>query len=382
MLIPRRLAERLRKSKKSVLLLGPRQTGKSTLIQQLNPALTINLANEQTYLAFAGNPAELEQRLASRTVPTVFIDEIQRLPSLLNTLQDLMDGQFRHIKFYLTGSSARKLKRGGANLLPGRLHTYHLGPLAAGELDYRCDAIDGLAMGTLPGIYIEPSADERQKTLRSYSATYLKEEIQAEALTRNIEGFSRFLFVAAACSGQFLDLTKLASEGQIARQSAMRYFEILEDTLIVNRCEAFAHTVRQRLIRHPKYYFFDTGVLNALLGNFGVSADRKGLLFEHLFFNQLIAGVAAADIDCRISTYRTQHGVEVDFIFEHSNRTWAIECKASTNVGPADLRGLRHFAADYRRPLRTIVAYLGTVEKQIEDVAILPWQTALREMGL
>src|SRR5262249_22087709 len=151
---------------------------------------------------------------------------------------------------------------------------------------------------------------------RAYASTYLKEEIQAEALSRNLEGFSRFLFVAAQWSGQFADFSKLASESQITRQAATRYFEILEDTLIIQRCPVFSGNARKRLVHHPKFYFFDNGILNALLGNFIPSDDRKGLLFEHFFFNQLMASSFCYDKDILISNYRTHHGAEVDFIVE------------------------------------------------------------------
>lgn len=177
-------------------------------------------------------------------------------------------------------------------------------------------------------------------------------------------------------------MAKLASEARIPRQSTNRYFDILEDTLIVHRCEAFAKSTRKRLIQHPKYYFFDTGVLNALLGNFSASPDRKGLLFEHLFFTQMTAGAAAIDQEYRIATYRTQHGAEVDFIVEHGDAVWAIELKASTNVGSTDLHGLRSFSEHYRGRHTPLVVYLGAVAKQLEGIAILPWQSALRTIGL
>ncbi len=368
-------------SKKSLLLLGPRQTGKSTLMQTLGPDLTINLALEQNYLDFARNPSELPERLRAGNYKTIFIDEVQRLPSLLNTIQALLDEKKEAWRFFLTGSSARKLKRGQANLLPGRLHTYHLGPLASGELDHQLDTKKALETGTLPGIYTETNKTEQTKTLRAYSATYLKEEVQAEALTKNLEGFSRFLFVAANTSGHFLDFSKLASEAQISRQSAIRYFEILEDTLIVNRCTPFAKSDRKRLIQHPKFYFFDTGILNALLGNFEASEDRKGFLFEHLFFNQLNVGAANADFDIRISTYRTEHGAEVDFIVEINKTVWAIELKASKNVGANDLRGLKNFADYHGKHHQNAIAYLGETKRVIDGIPILPWQTLLREMG-
>lgn len=382
MLIGRHLIELLKKGKKSIMLLGPRQTGKSTLIQSLSPDLTVNLAHEPTFLEFARNPSELEQRLAAGKNSIVFIDEVQRLPSLLNTIQSLIDAHPQRNRFLLTGSSARKLKRGNANLLPGRIHTYHLGPLSCSELDYELNTMQAMSTGALPGIYTDSSVSEREKTLRSYGATYLKEEVQADALTRNLEGFSRFLFLVAECSGQWLDLSKLASEAAVPRQSAIRYFEILEDTLIVNRCDAFSKSNRKRLIQHPKYYFFDTGVLNGLLANFTASADRKGVLFEHLFFNQLLSSAAARDAELRVSLYRTEHGAEVDFIVEMRGEVWAIELKASSNVGTSDLRGFASFQKFYKKPHHSCVAYMGTVRKRIENVAIYPWQEMLKEIGL
>src|SRR3989338_1807469 len=187
-MITRLIAPLLARSTKSCLLLGPRQTGKSTLIRSLAPALSLNLASEATFLEFARNPQELPQRLAAGRYRTVFIDEVQRLPALLNTIQAVLDEQPRPPTFYLTGSSARKLRRGRANLLPGRIHTYQLGPLVAAELGYALDTAPALSTRTLPGIWAAPEAQARRKTLRSYASTYLKEEIQAEALTRHIEG--------------------------------------------------------------------------------------------------------------------------------------------------------------------------------------------------
>lgn len=382
MMISRKVAPLLLKGKKSALLLGPRQTGKSTLIRGMNPEMTINLAEEQVFLDFSRNPSELQQRLKAAKPATVFIDEVQRLPSLLNTLQTILDDPHNRCRFLLTGSSARKLRRGHANLLPGRIHTYHLGPLVSAELSYELDTQQALETGTLPQIYTSDSSDERTKTLRSYSGTYLKEEIQAEALTRNLEGFSRFLFVAAACSGQSLDLAKLSSEAAIPRQSAVRYFEILEDTLILQPCPPFSKSDRKRLVQHPKYYFFDTGVLNALLGNFHASPDRKGALFEHLFFNQLVASAYAADEELRISSYRTEHGAEVDLIVEMKREVWAIELKASRDIGKNDLRGLNNFREFYGKNHHSVVGYLGDVEKGMEQVLILPWQKLLKQMGL
>lgn len=380
-MIPRRITAFLKGSKKSVLLLGPRQTGKSTLIKSLSPELHINLANETTFMNFSRNPGELEERLAAKSVKTVFIDEIQKLPQLLNTLQAILDDTPDAPKFFLTGSSARKLKHGHANLLPGRIHSYFLGPLVALELDHAMDVKQALSTGTLPGIWVEPSERERCKTLQTYSATYLKEEIQAEALTRNIEGFSRFLFVTAAEAGKFLDIAKLAQEAKIPRQTAVRYFEVLEDTLVVRRCDSFRKSLRKRLIQSPRFFFFDTGVLNGLLNNFSASGDRIGILFEHLIFNQLHDSATAKDHPIRLSSYRTEHGAEVDFIVELDGRVIALEVKASLNVGRSDLMGLKNFAKYFGKKHEAVVAYLGTTSRVIEGVRVEPWQKFLKEIG-
>jgi len=385
-MISRRIASVLQGSRTSVLLLGPRQAGKSTLIASLRPDVTINLAHEPTYLDFARNPRELEQRLgALPSAPqrcTVFVDEVQRLPGILNTIQATLDENRRRYKFYLTGSSARKLRRGNANLLPGRIHAYTLGPVVVSELDGRMKTSEALRTGTLPGILTDPDSRSREKTLRTYAATYLREEVQAESLSRNMEGFARFLTIAAEWAGHHLDLAKLAGAAQIARQSAVRYFEILEDTLIVRRASAFARSPRRRLVQHPKFYFFDVGVLNGLLGNFEASGDRIGALFEHLIHSQVVYGAAAADREVQISSYRTEHGAEVDLIVEMGREVWAVELKASRNVGTTDLRGLRSFAEYHGRRHRPIVLYLGETRRRIESVDVLPWQEGLREMGL
>lgn len=380
--IHRLLHQEIFESPKSILLLGPRQTGKSTLIKSLKPDITIDLANETEFLKFSSNADELIQRLSTGLYRTVFVDEVQRLPGLLNTIQSIIDNDADKYKFFLTGSSARKLKRGKANLLPGRIFSYRLGPLSVQELNYQMETNRALETGTLPGIYSEDRFKYRSKILRSYASTYLKEEIQAEALTRNLEGFSRFLYAVSAFSGHFLDLTKLSSESQIPRQSAIRYFEILEDTLVVNRCPTFAKIERKRLVKHPKYYFFDTGVLNGLLSNFTMSPDRLGVFFEHLIFNQIVASAYAKDIDIRISTYRTSNGAEVDFIVEKEGDLFAIEVKHSSNVGPSDLRGLKNFRKYYDKPHHAFILYLGNTSRVVDNISILPWQIGFKEIGL
>lgn len=380
-MLPRQLSAKIQATAKSVLLLGPRQTGKSTLIKALAPDLTINLALEAQFLRFARDAEELPSQLRRSKARTVFIDEVQRLPSLLNTIQALLDDAAPgELKFYLSGSSARKLRRGEANLLPGRIIACELGPLTALELGDDFDAYRALAHGTLPGIYLDDDQQTREMVLDAYSAVYVKEEIQAEALTRNIEGFSRFLFIAASRNGDFVDLSKLASDAAIQRKTAGRYIEILEETLIAHQLEAFAKSRYRRLIQHPKLFFFDTGVLNALLGGYDVTTDRIGGLFETLIHSQIRAAAAAITARYRLSTYRTENGAEVDFIFEYKNEIWAIEVKASKNVGKNDLSGLKSFGDFIGKPCRRVVIYLGSVEKEIEGVWITPLSNFLSQI--
>jgi len=379
MIINRKLTDIIKQSKKSVLLLGPRQTGKSTLIKSLKPDLSINLARESTFLEFASNPNSLDEQILSMKPKTAFIDEVQRLPSLLNTVQALIDESHGGLKFYLTGSSARKLRRGRANLLPGRILSLELGPLTTEELGEKFDLSRALSEGTLPGIVTEPDTAERERILRSYAGTYLQEEVQAEALTKDLPGFARFLRFCAASSGQYLDLSRLAAEAQVKRASAIRFCEILEDTLIAFRCEAFAKSERRRLIQHPRLFFFDNGALNGILGNFKVSEDRRGMLFEHFVTTQVYHTAKSLGGSARISNYRTEHGAELDLIVEHPNgELVAVECKSGHTVTSSDMQGFKSFATFFNKPHRKIVIYGGATARRIEDVEILPCEEGLR----
>jgi uncharacterized protein len=374
MYIKRNLQLKLASARRSYLLLGPRQTGKSTLIRSLAPELEINLADEETYVAFLRDPGLLKQRI--RNAKVVFIDEIQRIPSLLNTVQYLLDRE-NPPKFIMTGSSARKLKRGQANLLPGRIFTYELGPLSFSELGDHFDLHKALRKGLLPGIYLEKDHETWTKLLRSYATTYLREEIQAEALTRNLEGFSRFFDVACSYSGDFVDFTKFASLASIERMSAKRYFDILIDTLAVHAIEPFAKSQRVRLIQHPRFYLYDVGVLNGALNNFEASNDRIGKLFEHLVLQLIRSELQGRDEEIRFSVYRTQTGSEVDLILERKSALYAIEIKSTKKIGSGDLRGLKSFAAYYGKPHIPLVIYRGDHPASADGVEVLPVSMAL-----
>lgn len=376
--IKRQIFEALTKSKKSLLLVGPRQTGKSTILSELSPDLVLNLADEETYFNFLKNPALIKE--VSKNKKTIFVDEIQRIPSMLNTIQVLIDAD-KSKRFLLTGSSARKLKRGQANLLPGRIHYYELGPLSFYELDnHSFDINKALVRGMLPGIYFDESDDWKQ-TLKSYVAVYLKEEVQAEALTRDIQGFSRFFDVTIGKSGQSIDFSKYSSQAMIERNTSRRYFDILTDTLILDRIDSFAKSEKRRLTQHPKFYCFDVGVLNACLSGWSTGPDRIGNLFEHFIVQQIRSLQKSLNVDIRLTTYRTENNAEVDLILETDKKVFALEIKASKNIGSSDLSGLKSFADFYGKKHMPIVLYMDKIERSLSDgIRALPWQQGLREV--
>ncbi len=379
-MITRLIYHEILKSPKSILILGPRQVGKSTLLHSLMPDISINLADQSEFISFTTNPEELSSRIAQAKAKTVFIDEIQRIPELLNSIQVIIDQKKQKVKFYLSGSSARKLRRGSANLLPGRLFNYRLGPLSCLELECKMDSSKALSVGCMPEPYFMKSQEFATKLLGSYTGAYLQEEIINEALVRQVHGFSRFLKVVAENSGRFLDFSKLANKSKVNRSAARRYYELLEDTLICEKLEAFSSDDEADLVRHPKYYLFDVGIVNAVLDNFKVSQDRIGHLFEHLFFNQLKNSSFASDLKIEISHFRTRGGLEVDFIIKIKNRIIAIEVKTS-EPSSEDLNSLKNIDKYLSGKIsEKYVACLNCAPKKIRGISILPWQQVIKQI--
>ena len=381
-MIDRLIRAKIAKSSKSVLLLGPRQTGKSTLLKNLSPDVYVNLADEHEFLRHSSDAELLGSLITNTKTKTVFIDEIQRIPPMLNTIQGIVDdaNPKNSIKFYLSGSSARKLRRGQANLLPGRIFTYSLGGLCAKELNYKVNLDHALRYGLLPEPYLENNKDNCEKLLESYSSTYLKEEIQAEALSRNLQGFARFLTTVAQCSGDILDFSKISTKSKVSRSSCVRFIEILEDTLIANRVPIFPDSVSADIIKHPKLYFFDVGVLNGLLRSFDSSAVRRGKLFEHFIYSQLCNSAYAHDQHQEIFFFRTRHGVEVDFILKLKERIWAIEVKTG-DLSSQDLNGLRSFREYYPQVHKCIAVSTKERQREIDGIHICDWRALLVELG-
>jgi predicted AAA+ superfamily ATPase len=358
------------------LLLGPRQVGKSTLLAQLQPDLTINLAQLSAFRDYVSQPERLEHELlaAPAHIRTVFIDEVQRVPVLLDGIQALIDAGPRRFRFLLSGSSARKLRRGQANLLPGRIILHNLHPLLASELGPDFDLDRVLAHGTLPGIYSEPDPILRAQELMSYADAYLREEVQAESLVRDIGGYARLLDFVAACSGRIVNLNALSRDAAVSYETARRYLQILEDTLVLVCIPAWSGSDRASLVAHPKVLLFDLGVRNALLRRplDRPLEDERGLLLEHLVGLELQRRTRDLWPDLRVFHFRTRSGAEVDYILEVGRELWAIEVKAARRVNRIDLRGLSAFKERAGRAVRSIVVYLGPRKQQFEGTEVIP----------
>ncbi len=380
-MIDRMILPRLRRSKKSVLLLGPRQVGKSTLCQALNPSFSVNLADEALFLAYSKDPGRLRRELAARPrAVRVMIDEIQRVPSLLNTIQALVDEK-PGFQFLLTGSSARKLKRGGANLLPGRIVLEHLDPLNYWECGERFNLERCLRLGSLPGIFLDDSSGE--DVLDAYASVYLREEIQAEMTVKNIGGYARFLDVAAEASGRWTNYSKVASDAELPKETVRRFFEVLEETLMVFRIPSFrARHSPRRLSQRDRFVLFDVGVRNALLGVHReiLSPTERGGLFEHWFLLQCLYFIRAQKKGWRVQSYRTEAGAEVDVVIDRGRDFLAVECKYGKQATEADLGGLRSFEEVAGKPVKKFLVYRGdSPQKFHRGEWAMPYERFLNE---
>lgn len=379
----RLLAKQISNSRRSVLVLGPRQVGKSTLLTQLKPDVAINLAHPAIFRDYVTRPERLSDELrASHARRTVLIDEVQRVPALFDVVQVMIDEHPRLHRFLLSSSSVRKLRRGRANLLPGRIHVHHLHPLLASELagEFELDRV--LAHGTLPGIYSESDPDLRAQDLRSYTDTYLREEVQAEALVRDLGGYTRLLELVAACSGQVLNVNALCREAGVSYETARRYVGVLEDTLVAFTVAAWSGSDRKQLVTHPKLFLFDLGVRNALLRRplDRPLPDEKGLLVEHLVAYELYRRTGSLWPDADLFYYRTRSGLEVDFVLRVGRRLWAIEVKSGRDVHARALRSVRAFGDRAPGVERKIVVFLGPRRQLIDGVEVLPLMEFLAEL--
>lgn len=363
--IPRLLDLSALLAKRSHFLFGPRQTGKTSLVRHsLSKAKIYDLLDSSVFLALGRNPGRLEEELGAGD-SIVVIDEIQRLPSLLNEVHRLIES--RGIRFLLTGSSARKLRRGGVNLLGGRARIKHLHPLTWRELGDQFDLGRAIARGLLPSIYF---SDDPRADLEAYAGAYLQQEIVAEGAARNIPAFSRFLKVAAQCNATIVNFTNLANDAQVARTTVYEYFEILKDTLILHELPAWKKTKKRKPLSSSKYYFFDVGVVAALQEReFRPGTPEFGEAFETYLMHELYSYVDYVSSES-LCFWRSASGFEVDFLLgDHT----AVEVKAKVNVSHQDLKSLRALAEE-KILKRHICVSLEPRPRKVGDISVLPWK--------
>ncbi len=370
----------LKPPKTSILLLGPRGTGKSTWIRQHFPqARLYDLLDTSESLRLSKAPSLLYQELQHLPPNTwVVIDEVQMVPNLLHEVQRLMET--RRLRFILSGSSARKLKRGGTNLLAGRARMAQFFPLVSREVDFRMPFPKVLETGTLPVAF---TTDDPPSYLRAYASTYLNEEIKAEALARNFGSFARFLEVAARQNGQVTNVTGISRDAQVARQTVEGYFEILQDTLIGYWLPTWKLKRATKQIAHPKFYFFDAGIARALSGRlpYPAAPEEHGALLETFILNELRAYMEYSGKHYPLFFWSSPNRVEVDIFFETDKGYVAIECKASNRWESRFSKGLHRIQEEIgRTKVKCLGVFLGAREITINDVRILPALTFLKQL--
>jgi len=357
--------------KKSFFLFGPRGTGKTTLIQHtLSGTTVIDLLEIKTYREYLKNPSIIsEQKLQ----PIVVIDEIQKLPEILDEVHRLIEAE--KLTFLLTGSSARKLKRGGANLLAGRAWWAEMFPLTSSEIpDFNLSTY--LNRGGLPAVY--PS-DDFIEELRAYAALYLKEEIQNEALTRKVVQFSEFLDLMALSNGEEISYQSIAGDCGVSPNSIKNYIQILEDTLIAFQLKAFTKTRRRKAISRSKLYLFDIGVTNSLAnrGEIMEGSELFGKAFEHFILLEVRAFLSYTRKNVRMCYWRSTSRFEVDLILD--NR-WGIEIKSATSIQGKHLKGVRALKEEGIIQNFAVVSCDRYERKTQDDITIFPWELFLEKL--
>lgn len=371
--------------KRSFFLFGARNTGKSTLLKQAFPqdeTLWCDLLNPEEEARFSRKPNTLYEMVQGLPDSTshVIIDEIQKVPKLLDVVQGLM-GETNKL-FVMTGSSARKLKRGGANLLAGRAFVYHLFPLSCFEVGKEFDLDFALQWGTLPEIYRFDDAKERAQFLSAYANTYLKEEIWDEHFVRDLEPFRRFLEVAAQSNGKIVNYSSIARDVGVEDKTVASYFSLLEDTLIGFFLEPFHNSFRKRLSEKPKFYFFDLGVVRALSRTLTIPLAPRtyayGDAFEQLIILEILRLASYFEPDFRFSYLRTPSDVEIDLVVERPGQPLLfIEIKSTEEIERAELSAIIRLSKDHGN-CEAICLSRDPYLKKIDNVIAYFWKDGLK----
>lgn len=365
--------------KDSFFLFGPRGTGKSTWLKEYYPkALRIDFLDSNILLPYLRNPELLRELVEGNPeCKVVVLDEVQKAPELLNTVHALMEER-PDIVFVLTGSSARKLKKTGVNLLGGRAQVCSLHPFMAKELGELFVFEEALVQGLLPVVLFSGTPKKR---LQAYVSLYLREEVQQEGLVRNVAGFSRFLEVISFSHASLINMSNIAKECHVDRKSVETYLQILEDLLLAYRLPVFKKRASREVAVHPKFYLFDAGVFRSLRpkGPLDKPQEIDGLALEGLVFQHLLAWNSYGGLENQIYFWRTRSGVEVDFILYGPDNFYAIEVKNSAKVSKHDVQPLKSFQEDYPEA-KLILLYRGQQKIIVNGVLCLPCDLFLKSL--
>ena len=364
----------------SILLFGPRGTGKSTWIKQNFPGSPLyDLLDTKEALRLSKEPSLLYREIAHlKEGSWVVIDEVQKVPALLDEVHRLIEGH--RLRFILSGSSARKLKRGGVNLLAGRAKIAHLFPLVSAEVDFKIEILRTLQFGMLPMAF---TSDDPIPYLRTYSEVYLQEEIKGEALTRNLGNFARFLEVAARQNGQVTNVTGIARDAQVSRQTVQGYFDILVDTLIGSWLYPWKLKRATKQIAHPKFFFFDSGVARALSGRlpYPPTNEELGVLLETFALGEINAFLAYSQLNYPIHFWSSHDGVEVDILLETKKGYVAIELKSTQRWDTKFNRGLNRIRQELGvTKVHCIGVYTGEREARFDAIHVIPLLSFLKNL--
>ncbi len=362
-------------SNESLFFWGARQTGKSTLLKVLfSDSLNFDLLLSDVFERLQKNPSMLREIILANTPhKPVVIDEVQRIPALLNEVHWLIVN--KNIRFILSGSSPRKILRSGANLLGGRALRYELYPLIYQEIpDF--DLLRALNHGLLPRHYL---SKKPEKLISAYIGSYLQDEIMAEAKIRNIVSFSHFLEAAAFSNGEIINYTNIASECGVSAPTVKEYFQILVDTLTGRFLPSFQKKPKRRVIQAPKFYYFDIGIANYLLKRKSIEqgSETFGKAFEHFIYHEIYAHSSYSGMHYPVSYWRTTSQIEIDFVL--GDHEVAIEVKATQKVNQRHLKGLKSFAEEYKVK-RLILVSNDPFTRQIGDVMAMPWKIFLDKL--
>ena len=363
-------------------LFGPRGTGKSTWVRNHYPeAYFIDLLPTKSALSYHRNPGRIiREVLALKKDRWVVLDEIQRVPELLDDVHALMENH-GYRRFVLTGSSARKLKRGASNLLAGRAITRRLFPLNGAEVEFSMPAEQLIQYGNLPGRINLHKKEQFEDFLTAYVDTYISEEVKSEGLVRNIGSFARFLDVAALAAGTQINITGLARDAGIGRDTVRGYFSIFEDTLLGSWLPAYRPRAKVKEVVSPKFYWFDSGVLNAAAGAFRqpMPSDWKGVLFEHWIHHEIRSYLDYSRSRGSLGFWRTPSGAEIDFVWWYGDDIVPIEVKSSKEVRSSVVKSIRSLSK-HKVFRASYVVYPGEKELRIEDTWVLPVNRFLKKL--